>query len=80
MITILKRLPNPSVTAAFQKSLEMKQVLSPRLHTTLRESSPWAVKEIFIYFIWLQTQAVMTDFRKNAAKSYSSPGNNRRRL
>lgn len=33
VITILKLLPNPSVTAAFKKSLAMKQVLSPRLHT-----------------------------------------------
>ena len=78
VITVLKLLPNPSVTAAFKKSLAMKQVLSPRLHTTLWELSPWAVKEIFIYFIWLWTQAVMIDFQRNAAKFCSSPGNNRR--
>lgn len=80
MITILKLLPNPSATAVFKKSLAVKQVLSPRLHTTLRELSSWAVKEIFISFIWLRTQAVMIDFQRNAAKSYSSPGNKRRRL
>jgi len=80
MITILQLLPSLSVTAVLQKSLAMKQVLSPRLHTTLGELSPWAVKEIFIYFIRLRNQAVINDFQRNAAKSYSSPGNNRRRL
>lgn len=37
MITIQKVLRYLSVTAAFKKSLAMKQVLSPSLHTTFKE-------------------------------------------
>lgn len=77
MIAVLKLLAQ-----VWQCSNEAQQgnVPSTRWHTTLRELAPFAVKAIFIFFLWFWSQPEIIDFQRNAAQSYSSPGNNRRKL